>query len=135
VIVRRIVFAVAALAALAAAAGVLVVSASFAVYQLLRQVLTPAGAGAVLALAAAIVCALAGLFFMSQLKLPKGGKHPTRSAPPARANFIDQVVEMARERPLIAAGAAAAAGLLAFANPALVTAVMRAFVTPRPPRR
>ncbi len=132
-IVRRVVFAVAALAAIAAAAGVLVVSASFAVYQALRQVLTPAEAGAVIALAAAILCAVCALIFAAQVKLPKLSRAPMRGA--ARANPIDQIVEMARERPFLAAGAAAAAGLLAFANPALVTAVMRAFITPRPPRR
>jgi len=132
-IVRRVVFAVAALAAIAAAAGVLVVSASFAVYQALRQVLTPAEAGAVIALAAAILCAACALIFAAQVKLPKLSRAPMSGA--ARANPIDQIVEMARERPFLAAGAAAAAGLLAFANPALVTAVMRAFITPRPPRR
>ena len=103
---------------------------------LLRQVLTPAGAGAVVALAAAILCALAGLFFASQLKLPASRKRvAVRGAPPPRATLIDQVVEMARERPFVSAGAAVAAGLLAFANPALVTAVMRAFINPRPPRQ
>jgi hypothetical protein len=132
-IVRRVVFAVAALAAIAAAAGVLVVSASFAVYQALRQVLTPAEAGAAIALAAAILCGVCAVIFAAQIKLPKPNRRPVRGA--VRANPIDQIVEMARERPFVAAGAAAAAGLLAFANPALVTAVMRAFINRPPPRR
>jgi hypothetical protein len=136
-IVRRVVFAVAALAATAAASGVLVVAAAFAVYQLLRQVMTPAEAGAVLALAAGIVCALGGLIFASQVKLPtfRRSVAPQSAAALARASLPNRVVEFARERPFVTAGAAVAAGLLALANPTLVTAVMRAFIAPRPPRR
>jgi hypothetical protein len=134
-IARRIIFAVAALAALAAAAGTIVVASAFAVYSLLRDVFTPAGAAAVVALSAAVLAAILALLAARQAKWPvrRGGR---RSDPPPPLNPIDRVVELARERPFVAAGAAVAAGLLALANPALVTAAMRAFISPRkPPRR
>jgi hypothetical protein len=136
-IVRRVVFAVAALAATAAASGVLVVAAAFALYQLLRQFLTPAEAGGVLALAAGIVCALGALVFAAQVKVPTLKRSAGRKSAAAsqNASLPSRVVEFARERPFVAAGAAVAAGLLALANPSLVTAVMRAFVSGRPPRR
>jgi hypothetical protein len=136
-IVRRVVFAVAALAATAAASGVLVVAAAFALYQLLRQVLTPAEAGGVLALAAAIVCVIGALVFVAQMKLPnlKGVAARKSAATSETSSLPSRVVEFARERPFVAAGAAVAAGLLALANPSLVTAVMRGFVTRRTPRR
>jgi hypothetical protein len=135
VIARRILFAVIALAAAAAAAAVTVVAAAFAGYALLRQVMTPAEAGGLVALIAALACALGAFIAGRQAKVPMFTPRQGRRAPPPPETLIDRVVETARERPFVAAGAAVAAGLLALANPALVTAVMRAFVSPRPPRR
>ena len=128
---------VAALAALAAAAAITVFAAAFALYALLRGVLTPAGAAAAVCLGAAILAAIAAFVAAQQAKGPKL-KRPDPYAPGYRPsdNLVDRVVEVARERPFVAAGAAVAAGLLAIANPSLVTAVMRAFINPsRPPRR
>ncbi len=135
-IVQRITLAVAAIAALAAAAAIMVFAAAFALYALLRNVLTPAGAAATVCLAAALLAALAAFILSQQAKGPRL-KRPIASAGYRPAdNMIDRVVEVARERPFVAAGAAVAAGLLAIANPSLVTAVMRAFIDPtRPPRR
>ena len=135
-IVQRITLAVVAIAALAASAAITVFAAAFALYALLRDILTPAGAAAVVCLGAALLAALAALIAAQQAKPPRIRR--TMSSPGYRPpnNLIDQVVEVARERPFVAAGAAVAAGLLAIANPALVTAVMRAFISPnRPPRR
>ena len=114
----------------------MVFAAAFAVYALLRDVLTPAGAAAAVCFAAALLAALAALVAAQQAKPPRLRKTTSSSGYRPPNNVIDQVVEVARERPFVAAGAAVAAGLLAVANPALVTAVMRAFINPnRPPRR
>ncbi len=134
-IARRILFGVIALAAAAAAAGVTVVAAAFAGYALLREVMTPAEAGGLVALIAAVVCAVGAFLAGRQAKLPILGRRGPRRGPPPPETLIDKVMETARERPFVAAGAAVAAGLIALANPAIVTAVMRAFVRPRPPRR
>ena len=48
--------------------------------------------------------------------------------PHAEFDIIGKVFEMAREKPLWAAGAAVAAGLLAFRNPALVATIVAAFM-------
>jgi hypothetical protein len=134
-IARRIAFAVAALAALAAAAAIFVFAAAFAVFALLRDILTPAGAAAAVALLAAVFAAVVALIAGRKAKAPSA-KSFERSSDYRTQTLVDQVLGMARDRPFVAAGAAVAAGLLAIAQPALVTAVMRVFVSPRtPPRR
>lgn len=135
-IVQRIVFAVAALAALGAAAAIAVFAMAFALYALLRDVLTPAGAAAAVALAAAVFAALTALIVGRRAKGLRLKRPIPLSEQRSSEGLLDRVVAIARERPFIAAGAATAAGLLALANPALVTAVMRAFINPtRPPRQ
>jgi hypothetical protein len=137
-IVQRITLAVVAIAALAASAAIAVFAAAFALYALLRDILTPAGAAGAVCLAAALLAALAALIAAQQAKGPKLRRRPAVSSPGYRPpdNLIARVIDVARDRPFVAAGAAVAAGLLAVANPALVTAVMRAFIDPgRPPRR
>ena len=136
-IVQRITLAVVALAALAAAAAIAVFAAAFALYALLRDILTPAGAAGAVCLGAAVVAALAALVAAQQAKWPRLSR-PPMSSPSYRPpeSLIARIIDVARDRPFVAAGAAVAAGLLAVANPALVTAVMRAFINPgRPPRR
>ncbi len=124
---------------LAAAAAIAVFAAAFALYALLRDILTPAGAAGAVCLGAAIIAALAALVAAQQAKLPKLAKRPAVTSPGYKPpdSLIARVIDVARDRPFVAAGAAVAAGLLAVANPALVTAVMRAFIDPggRPPRR
>jgi len=135
-IVQRIIYGVTALAALAAAVFILIFALAFGLYALLRDVLTPAGAAGAVALAAAILIAIVA-FVLAQKA--RGAKMKARPGRPedyrTPESFIDRVVGVAKDRPFVAAGAAVAAGLLAVANPALVTAVMRAFMAPRPPRR
>jgi hypothetical protein len=55
------------------------------------------------------------------------GGHP-HEAPHAEFDIIGKIFEMAREKPLWAAGAAVAAGLLAIRNPALVATIVAAFM-------
>ena len=120
---RRVLQLAAAIAAVAAAAGVVVVAGAYGVYALARIWLIPAGAAAV----------TAGLFALVALVV---AWLATRPVTPARkpaaaaddASLIDRLITMAKERPLIALGAAAAAAVVLLRNPAVVTAIVSAFV-------
>ena len=117
---KRILNLAAAIAAVAAAAAVVIVAAAFAVYALARQYLTEAGAAAVVAglfaVVALIVAALA-----TRKVAPKGPKADDTS-------MVDKLVALAKERPLVAFGAAAAAVTVLVRNPAVITAVVSAFM-------
>lgn len=120
------------------AAGTLVVALCFAIYAALKGVLTPAGASAVVVLVAAALMAVGAVVLLRGGKDSPGHPHdkhdPHRDAPD---NFVDRALDMAREKPLLAAGAALAAGLLALRNPTLIGAVIGAVTAraSRPPRR
>lgn len=122
-ILKKALSLVAAVAALAAAAAVCVVAAAFALYALLRAFLGPAGAAAAIAGAAAVVALI--LFFVAY-----------RGIKPKRVKAEDQglsgrLIELAREKPIIAAGAAVAAGLVLVRNPGVITAVVSAAMANR----
>ena len=52
------------------------------------------------------------------------------------STMVDTILSLVRERPLLASGAAVAAGLYALRNPQLIAAVLRAFVDkPSNPKR
>lgn len=130
---KRILSLAAAIAAVAAAAAVCVVAASFAIYAFAREYIGPAGGAAVVAAVFAVV-ALAVAWAATRKVVPK-----TRvGAPPPPASPVDRVVALAKERPLLALGAAAVAATVLIRNPAMVTALVSAFVagnnTPKPPR-
>ena len=124
--------AVAAAAAIAAAAAVGVFSAFFALYALVEPHLGAPGAAAVVAASAAILVALAGL--MAARKADGDKRNMAAAAPDA--TMVDTILSLVRERPLLASGAAVAAGLYALRNPQLIAAVLRAFVDkPSNPKR
>lgn len=125
--VQRILHVAIAWVAVAAAAVVCVVAASFAVYAVAKIWLGQAGAAAV----------VVGVFAFLALAL---AWLATRKAAPPKpkpgavddASLTERLVTLARERPLIALGAAAAASAAAVTvlvrNPALVTALVSAFM-------
>ena len=124
--------AVAAAAAIAAAAAVGVFSAFFALYALVEPHLGAPGAAAVVAASAAILVALAGLI---AARKADGDKRSMAAAAPD-ATMVDTILSLVRERPILASGAAVAAGLYALRNPQLIAAVLRAFVDkPSNPKR
>lgn len=122
-ILNRILIGAAAIAAIMAAAGCAVVALCFAIYALLRDYITPAGASAVIVLICAIIAGVSAWVLASKLKPAM----PARRRPEPPASFSERAIDLVRDHPLAAAGAAVAAGAAAFANPALVTAVLRAF--------
>jgi uncharacterized membrane protein len=130
---KRILNLAAALAAVAAVAAVCVVAASFALYALAREYIGPAGGAAVVAAVFALVAVILALIATRKVtpKVKPG-------VPPPPASPIDKVVAMAKEHPIVAVGAAAVAVTVMVRNPAMVTALVSAFLagnsTPKPPK-
>jgi Na+/melibiose symporter-like transporter len=119
---RRILNLAAAFAAVAAAAAVVVVAASFAVYAVAKPYLGQAGAAAVVAGVFALIAVVIAWLATRKVK-PR-----TKPGKVDDASVVDRVIDMAKERPLIALGAAAAAVTVLLRNPAVITAVVSAFV-------
>lgn len=121
---ERTLMALAAAAAIAAAAAVGVVALAFALYAALMPLIGPAWAACAVAGAAALVVAVAAF---AAARKAEGGKHQAASAQP-EAGLIETVMHIVKERPILSAGAAVAAGLYALRNPQLAAAVLRAFM-------
>lgn len=125
-IFEKTLMTLAAAAAIAAAAGVAVVAAAFALFAVLVPVTGAAGAAAIVAATAAFVVALAGLVAAARAK-DNRRRQQEFAAHAADPGLIAKLFELAKQRPFVAAGAAAAAGIFALRNPALVAAVIKAF--------
>lgn len=115
---RRILNLAIALAAAASAAAVCVVAAAFAVYALARPWVGPAGAAAVTAAAFALV-ALAVAALAARRAEPDAAEE---------APLVERLIQMAKDRPLIALGAAAAILTVIIRNPAILSTLVSAFV-------
>ncbi len=126
-ILRKLLVGLIAAATIAAAASVLVVSAGFALYAVVRDPLGPAGAAAVVALAAAILAALVAFGFERWANGFKTAK------PEAEPDLVQRLVAMAKDRPIVSVGALIGAATLAIRNPALVAIVVKAFLDPKGP--
>ncbi len=117
-ILRRVLSAAAAAGAVLAGAGVTVVAASYALYAWMTAYLPRAGAAAVVAAVFAVIV-LAVAFVAVRAASPK---KPKPSEQPR--SLVDRGLELAREKPLLAAGGALAAGLIALRNPSLIAALV-----------
>jgi uncharacterized membrane protein len=120
---KRILNLAAAIAAVAAAVAVCVVAASFAIYALAREYIGPAGGAAMVAAVFALVAVIAA-WLAARKVTPK----TKPGAPPDDTGLVGRLIDMAKERPLIALGATAAAVTVLIRNPAVITAVISAFV-------
>jgi hypothetical protein len=116
---RRLLNLAAAFAAVAAAAVACVIAAAFAVYATARVWLGPAGGAAVTAAVFAVVAV--GIAVLATRKVA-----PEQAA--EDVSLVDRLMQMAKERPLIAAGAAAAILTIVVRNPGVLTAVLSAFL-------
>jgi Na+/proline symporter len=131
-IIRKIVMALVAAAAILAASGVIVVAAAFALFASTRDALGPAGAAGVVCLAAAILIALIGLIAGFQASLVgKKLRRPREGSP----GILDQLFELARDRPLVSSGALIAAAALAVRNPAVLASVVKALLNQKRPAK
>ena len=117
---------VAAFAAIAAAAAVCVVALSFALYAAVRDLIGPAW-GAVAVAGAMALIALVLAFLLTRKARPK----PVKGDPD---NLTARLIELARERPLVALGAVGAAAAVVIRNPRILTAIITATFAQRPPR-
>lgn len=122
-ILKKALSYVAAVAAMAAAAGVCVVAAAYSIYALLREALNPEAASAVIAVGAALV----GLV-LAFVTFRKAQPRPLR---PEEQNLTTRLFDLAREKPVIAAGAAVAAALVLLRNPGVVGAAVSAAMAGR----
>ena len=120
---KRIMGLAAALAAVAAAAGVCVVALSFTVYALAEVHLGPAGGAAVVAAVFAVL-ALVVAWLATRKVVPKRVSGTKASD----LSLLDRAIGLAKDKPLIALGAAAAAAMVLARNPAVIGAIVSAFV-------
>jgi EamA domain-containing membrane protein RarD len=115
----------AAIAAIAAAAVVVVIALSFALYAALRDAVGPAWAAAAVAGVFALLAVILA-FMLTRKAKPKPAKGDEQ-------NLTARLVDLARERPLVAAGAMAAAVAVVIRNPRILTAVATAALATRRP--
>jgi len=122
----RILNLAAAFAAVAAAAVVVVVAASFAVFAAAKPYVGEAWAAAVVAGVFALFAVIIA-WVATRKVAPK-----TKPGKAADASVVDRMIDLAKERPLVALGAGAAATAAAVTvllrNPAVITAVISAFL-------
>jgi hypothetical protein len=123
VIFRRVLLALMAAAMFAAAAGVVVVAAAFALYALAEPYAGRAGAAATVAL---VVAALAVFGGMAMALMSRGGR-PRRAITPS-SGLLEHAMVFVKDRPIVTASAAIAAGLLATRNPRYLGEAVRAFL-------
>lgn len=121
---ERTLMALAAGAAIAAAAAVGVFSAFFALFAFIEPMVGVAGAAAIISGASALAVGTAG--FVAARRAEGERKAAAEAAPDA--SLIEVIMGVVRDRPLLAAGAAVAAGIYALRNPQLAAAVIRAFM-------
>ena len=124
---------IAAVAAIAAAGAICMVATAFAIYAALREAIGPAwAAAAVVGIIALIAVVIALIAFR------KARSKPVKGEP---AGFTAKLIDLASERPVLAAGlvtaAAAAAVAVAVKNPRVLTAIIVGLFSPppSPPRR
>ena len=121
-IVRKALSLIAAVAAMAAAAAVCVVAAAYALYAFIRSYLDPAWASAVIAVGFAVVAVV--LAWIAFRKTRPASFRRRRDEEPS---LSVRLIELAREKPIIAAAVAAAAGFVVLRNPrVLATAITAA---------
>ena len=110
----RLLAGAAALGAMVCAGGAIVIALSFALYALLKDQITPAGASACVALAVALIAAIGVVVASGKAKAPK---RPAKLD--GGGSTLDRFMDFARERPIAAAAAAIGAGLVALRSPGL----------------
>jgi hypothetical protein len=126
-IVGRTLAAVTALVVLATATTIAVVAAAFAFFFALEPVVGRAGAAGLLAGLLALLVSITVLIVASRGNAPHhdhghgGGGIPDFS-------FVERIIEMAKDKPILAAAAAVAAGLIVVRNPALVATIITAIM-------
>jgi hypothetical protein len=109
-----------------------VVAIAFALYAALRDVIGPAWAAAAVAGIVALLALIVALVAFRKAK-------PRASAKTETPGLASRLIDLAKERPMLAAGvataAAAAAITVAIRNPRILTAIIAGLFAPTPPPR
>ncbi|HEX5261916.1 MAG TPA: hypothetical protein VFW13_00205 [Phenylobacterium sp.] len=130
-IFRKFVALIAAVAAIAAAAAVCIVALAFALYAGVRDYIGPAWAAAVVAGVVALIALILALVVTRRAQ-----PRPVRGD---SQNLTAQLVNLARDRPLVALAAVGAAAAVVVRNPRILGAVAAGLFAGRsqrhPPRR
>ncbi|MGH7022303.1 MAG: hypothetical protein ACREEB_01790 [Caulobacteraceae bacterium] len=126
-ILGRVGVALAAAAVLATSAAIVVVALAFALYALVRPLVGPAGAAAIVAGAAALIMLIIGLVLAMAPKTKRAKVVPRGGDPAAR------IINLFKDVPLTAIAAAVATGFLAIRNPGYLGVAIRSFLEGEPP--
>ncbi len=130
-ILRRLTLVLAAAAVMATSASVATVALAFALYALVVPYVGAAGAGAVVAGAAALMLAIIAMIFSG----PRMRRESSSSV--QAGSLVERAFSLARDRPVVAIAAALGVGFMVIRNPRYLGAAVRAFVegreTPPPP--
>jgi len=124
-ILRTVLRTAAAAAAVATAVSASLIAAGFALYALLEPYLGRPGSAAIVALILALVATIVALV------MGRKPKHKPKAA--QDQTMTERAIELARTKPLLAAGAAIAAGVVAWRNPALIGIIAGALLNRPPP--
>jgi hypothetical protein len=130
-LIQRLILAIVAIAAMAAASAVAVVAASYAIFVLLKPQFGSAGAAGSVTGIYALLIALAALAVWLKTR-------PAKSNGAGKAGSSDTVarlMQLARERPIIAAGALVAGSVVALRNPAITALVLKSFFDSKKPAK
>ncbi|MEO6340991.1 MAG: hypothetical protein ABIO39_13180 [Caulobacteraceae bacterium] len=120
---RKVLLAAASIAAVAVGAGVAVVTAAMGLFALLQEQLGAPAAYGVVAVTAAILTGVGIL--LAEFRLHREKK------PPEEPSLSETLGRVVRERPIVAAGAAIAASLIALKNPGILGTLLSAFIAGR----
>jgi len=118
-IVRRLVLFACGVAALAAAAFTCVVALAFALYAALKENVGPAWASAGVAGACLVLILALAIGLMIAARPPK-------KKPGEDKDLLGRLVDLAREKPIVAASGILAAAMVAWKNPRITTALFTA---------
>lgn len=125
-ILKKALNTLAAAAAIAAAVVVCVIAASFALYAFAKDYVGPAWAAAIVAGVFALVAVIVGLIATSKVRPPKAER-----GAPEQPDMAARLILLARDRPIVAAGATVAAAILLARNPKIVTTILSAAIAGR----
>lgn len=117
--IKKILLTLTAFGIILAAASVAVFAAAFSLFTLLSEYLGVAGAAGVTAGVAVMVVIICSLVLALKFRRPA-----QKVAESAEGGLTGKLLALAKERPLLTAGAAAAIAAIAFRNPRLVTALL-----------
>lgn len=129
-LIRRFALGVTAIAVLATSAGVAVVALAFTLYALVRPYVGPAGAGAMVCAAAAIMLLIAGVTLAIAARPRRAAMVKSEAGDPGR-----RILGLMREKPVTTIAAALGVGLMAVRNPGYIGAALRSFLEGEPARK